>query len=72
LINRAFTQNYLQALAANEIIQDYQIHKWPDNLIILTSVVAYGAVVYSFYRFGILPSQSIGRIATHLSKNDFR
>ncbi|MBO1928282.1 hypothetical protein J3998_11930 [Thiomicrorhabdus sp. 6S2-11] len=54
--------------AATEIMDTYKIHKWPDNLIILLSLITYGLLIYPLARYGIEPTRHIDDLAVALKK----
>jgi|GEM_PF-3258877 len=46
---------FLIAWAASEIMYEYKINKFPDNLIVISSLSGYGFLTYLLSRYGIWP-----------------
>jgi hypothetical protein len=57
---------FLIAWSGSEIMTIYKIHLFPDNLIVIASLVGYGGLVYLFGRYGIWPFHPIQRLKSAL------
>jgi len=53
---------FLIVWAASEIMYEYKINKFPDNLIIISSSIGYGFLIYLLGRYGIRPLLLVRRL----------
>jgi len=47
-------------------MHEYKINKFPDNLIIISSLIGYGFLTYLFGRYGIWPLRLVSRLSEAL------